>query len=54
MSHATQILHGIASNRLRYREVPVTIRYTDYSIRKGQSISNSFNILWESFVDIFY
>ena len=54
MSHATQILQAIAARRLRYREVPVTIRYTDYSIRKGQSISNSFNILWESFVDIFH
>jgi glycosyltransferase involved in cell wall biosynthesis len=51
MSHATQILQAIAAQRLRYLEVPVTIRYTDYSIRKGQSISNSFNILWESLVD---
>ena len=38
MSHATQILQEIASQKLRYVEVPVTIRYTEYSIRKGQAI----------------
>ena len=54
MSHATQILQAIAAERLRSAEVPVTIRYTDYSIRKGQALSNSFNILWESFVDVFH
>ena len=54
MSHATQILQAIAAEQLRYREVPVTIRYTDYSIRKGQALSNSFNILWESFVDVLH
>jgi glycosyltransferase involved in cell wall biosynthesis len=54
MSHATQILQEIAANRLRYKEVPVTIRYTNYSIRKGQSISNAFNILWESATEVFH
>jgi glycosyltransferase involved in cell wall biosynthesis len=53
MSHATQILQEIAAQRLHYKEVPVTIRYTDYSIRKGQSISNAFNILWESAIEVF-
>ena len=53
MSHATQILQEIASLRLRYVEVPITIRYTDYSIRKGQSISNAFNIMWESTIAYF-
>jgi glycosyltransferase involved in cell wall biosynthesis len=48
MSHATQILQVIASERMRFIEVPVTIRYTAYSVRKGQSVSNAFNILWES------
>ena len=48
MSHATQILLEIASQRIRYIEVPVTIRYTEYSIRKGQAISNAFNIIWDS------
>ena len=54
MSHATQILQEIASLKLRYVEVPVTIRYTEYSIRKGQAISNAFNILWESSAEILH
>lgn len=47
MAHATEILHWIARSKLRYCEVPVTVVYTEYSRKKGQSILNSFNILWE-------
>jgi len=45
MAHASELLEEIASKRLPYVEVPVTIRYTDYSMAKGQSSFNSFNIL---------
>lgn len=48
MAHASQILSQIASLKLRYREVPVTIAYTEYSLAKGQRATNAFNILWES------
>src|SRR5207248_66925 len=34
-AHATEILACLRSTGLRYREVPVGIRYTAYSIRKG-------------------
>lgn len=54
MAHASQILHQIAAQRLRYVEVPVKIVYTEYSVRKGQRLSNAFNILWESFSANFY
>jgi polyprenyl-phospho-N-acetylgalactosaminyl synthase len=54
MAHASQILQEIAAQRLSYREVPVTIVYTDYSVRKGQRLSNAFNILWDSFAEFFY
>lgn len=47
MAHASEILSQISKLNLRYCEVPVTIRYTKYSKEKGQSIFNSFNILWE-------
>ena len=47
MAHASEILAQIAALKLRYCEVPVTIRYTTYSIRKGQSLWNSINILWD-------
>jgi glycosyltransferase involved in cell wall biosynthesis len=51
MSHASQILRTIAERKMRYTEVPVTIKYTEYSMRKGQRISNALNILWESFAE---
>ena len=47
MAHASEILDQIQMSRLRYREVPVTIRYTSYSVRKGQSSWNAFWIAFE-------
>jgi polyprenyl-phospho-N-acetylgalactosaminyl synthase len=47
MAHASEILSEISRNKLRYCEVPVSIRYTDYSKEKGQSMLNSINILYE-------
>jgi glycosyltransferase involved in cell wall biosynthesis len=44
-AHATEVLDLLRRSRLHYREVPVSIRYTDYSREKGQSIFNSCNIL---------
>lgn len=44
MEHASEILDKVKSLNLKYKEVPVTIHYTDYSQAKGQSISNSINI----------
>ena len=52
MAHATQILQQIRCHRMRYEEVPVTIRYTDYSMAKGQSLSNLLNVLWESALEL--
>lgn len=53
MAHASQILEEVARSRMRYVEVPVTIRYTEYSLKKGQKLANGFNILWESMTEIF-
>lgn len=53
MSHASQILSQIKRLSLRYTEVPVTIVYTEYSMKKGQRISNAFNIIWESLMESF-
>lgn len=44
MEHASEILDKVKSLNLKYKEVPVTIHYTEYSQAKGQSISNSINI----------
>lgn len=53
MAHATQILQLIAYHKLSYTEVPVNIKYTEYSLAKGQKMSNSLNILWDSVTEIF-
>ncbi|KPA10927.1 Glycosyl transferase, family 2 domain protein [Candidatus Magnetomorum sp. HK-1] len=45
MAHASQILEIIKNNNLSYKELAVTIRYTDYSIKKGQQHSNAIKIL---------
>jgi glycosyltransferase involved in cell wall biosynthesis len=44
MAHASEILDEIARNRLRFVEVPVTIRYSEYSRAKGQSSFALFKI----------
>jgi polyprenyl-phospho-N-acetylgalactosaminyl synthase len=46
MAHASEILYEVRRKSLRYLELPVHIRYTDYSKRKGQTIFNSINILF--------
>lgn len=45
MAHASEILEEIARHRLRFAEVPVRVRYTDYSLAKGQRLSGGFEIL---------
>ena len=47
MAHASEFLSQVATHNLRYREVPVTISYNEYTLAKGQRISNSFNVVWE-------
>jgi hypothetical protein len=44
MTHASEILEIIAKQQYRYKEIPVTIEYTDYSRAKGQSLINAINI----------
>jgi hypothetical protein len=50
MAHASEILEQIAQHRMRYEEAPVHIRYTEYSLRKGQRLSNSLRILFDLFL----
>ena len=44
MTHASEIIELIARNNYRFREVAVTIDYTDYSVAKGQPAVNAINI----------
>jgi len=50
MAHASEILSEIARHSLRYREVPVTISYSRYSLRKGQRTLDSLTILFDLLV----
>ncbi len=47
MAHASEFLFLIRKNKLKYREVPVTVRYTKYSRSKGQSAFNSIRIFFD-------
>lgn len=47
MAHGSEILDQIHTHGWRFIEVPVTIRYSEYSLRKGQSIFNSIRIVAE-------
>jgi polyprenyl-phospho-N-acetylgalactosaminyl synthase len=50
MAHASEIISNIKKNNLRYKEVPVEIVYSEYSLSKGQKLSNSINILIDLFL----
>lgn len=47
MAHASELLFEIKSSGLRYREVPVTIHYSDYSKGKGQSAWQGIQIVFD-------
>jgi hypothetical protein len=51
MAHATEILSLIKNAKLRYEEVPVHIKYTDYSRNKGQSNLNSIHIVLDIIIN---
>ncbi len=50
MAHASEIVDLIARSGLRVEQVPVTIRYTDYSKAKGQSWTGGFRIIFHYLV----
>jgi glycosyltransferase involved in cell wall biosynthesis len=50
MAHASEILSQIRQLGLRFAEAPVTVRYTEYSLAKGQKMGDAFRVL----TDILY
>ena len=50
MTHASEILDKISSNHLRFCEVPVTIIYSNETMRKGQSSLNALKIAFKIIV----
>jgi len=47
MAHASELVDFLARSNFRVREVPVTIKYTEYSMSKGQSLLNGVNIMFD-------
>ena len=54
MAHASELLAQIGASGLHYVERPVTIRYTAYSMAKGQKTSDSVGILLDLFARALY
>jgi glycosyltransferase involved in cell wall biosynthesis len=54
MAHASEVLNHVAARKLRFREIPVSIAYTEYSRAKGQSGLNALNIAFDLFVQKVY
>lgn len=50
MAHASEIVDIIRTAELRFQEVPVQIRYTAYSLSKGQSLRDVFRVLFHYLV----
>ena len=50
MAHASELLDLIASSGLKFKEIPVQIRYTEYSLAKGQSARNALRVLFHYIV----
>ena len=51
MEHASEIVEKIVKNNIRYREVPVTIRYTGYSMKKGEgSVLGALRVLFKMII----
>lgn len=46
-AHNTEILEETIRNGLRYREVPVRVYYTPYSLSRGQSSLDAIKIVWD-------
>jgi polyprenyl-phospho-N-acetylgalactosaminyl synthase len=48
--YCSEVIEEIMLKKVKYMEVPVTVKYTDYSIKKGQKIYNSFYIFSKMFI----
>jgi polyprenyl-phospho-N-acetylgalactosaminyl synthase len=50
MAHASEVIDQIRNSGLSYREIPVRVRYTEYSLQKGQRSSAAFRVAWDYLV----
>jgi glycosyltransferase involved in cell wall biosynthesis len=45
-AHCSEILRLVTQSDLKWKEVPVHVRYTEETLKKGQSFLEAFRILW--------
>lgn len=53
MEVSSEIFAEIVRHRLKYREVPIAVVYTPYSLSKGQKNSNMFRVGFKLFLKLF-
>lgn len=54
MAHASELIEYVHLSGLAYREVPVRIQYTTYSLAKGQRSVGAIRIVFDYFMDKFF
>ena len=54
MEVSSEIIREIARLKLRLKEVPITVRYTPYSLAKGQGFLRGLETLWKLIVLKFF
>lgn len=54
MEVSSEIIREIKRNNLQYKEVPVTVSYTEYSLSKGQNFFKGIETLWKLIVLKFF
>src|SRR3989338_354943 len=47
MEVSSEIIKEIGRNKLRFKEIPMEVIYTEYSLAKGQKNSNAFRIIYK-------
>ncbi len=50
MAHASELFDQIRTSALRYKEVPVHVRYTEYSRLKGQRSTHAVRVAFDYFI----
>ncbi len=45
-AHCSEILRLVTTSKFRWKEVPIHVRYTEDTLRKGQKFTEAFRILW--------
>ena len=50
MAHASEFVNQLGASSLSVVEAPITVLYTAYSLKKGQKLSNSINILFDMLI----